>query len=52
MSQIRITKQRRAANAGRREQVEPEFPLDLRDPDIVRAKQLRRPPSLRRGGGS
>ncbi len=52
MSQIRITKQRRAASAGRREQVEPEFPLDLRDPDIVRAKQLRRPPSLRRGGGS
>ena len=43
MSQIRITKQRRTAGAARRRQAEPELPLDLRDPDIVRAKQLRRP---------
>src|SRR6266568_4285319 len=48
MSQIRITRQRRTASAGRRERVEPELPLDLRDPDIVRAKQLRRP-WLRKG---
>ncbi len=32
MPQKRITKQRRAASADRREQVEPELPLDLRDP--------------------
>jgi hypothetical protein len=43
MSQKRITRQRRTASAGRREQVEPELPLDPRDPDIVRVKQLRRP---------
>lgn len=43
MSPIRITKQRRTATAGGRRQVEPELPLDLRDPDIVRAKQLPRP---------
>ena len=43
MSQIRITKQRRTASAARRGRVEPELPLDLRDPDIVRAKQLPRP---------
>jgi hypothetical protein len=42
MSQKRITRQRRTASAGRREQVEPELPLDPRDPDIVRVKQLRR----------
>jgi hypothetical protein len=42
MSRMQITKQRRTAGAGRRRQAEPEFPLDLRDPDIVRAKQLRR----------
>jgi hypothetical protein len=42
MSQMRITKQRRTARVGRRGQAEPEFSLDLRDPDIVRAKQLRR----------
>jgi len=50
MSRIRITKQRRAAGAARRRQVEPEFPLDLRDPDIVRAKQLPRPSEPRRIG--
>jgi len=43
MSQMRITKQRRTTPAGRRGQAEPEFPLHMRDPDIVRAKQLRRP---------
>lgn len=43
MPQMRITKQRRTARVGGRGQAEPEFPLDLRDPDIVRAKQLRRP---------
>jgi len=48
MSQIRITKQRRTASAARRRQVEPELPLDLRDPDIVRAKQLPRPSDPRR----
>ena len=42
MSQTRITKQRPTARAGRRGQAEAEFPLDPRDPDIVRAKQLRR----------
>ena len=50
MSRIRITKQRRTASAARRGQVEPEFPLDLRDPDIVRAKQLLRPSDPRRSG--
>jgi hypothetical protein len=44
MSQIRITKQRRAASAGRRGQPEPLLPLDPRDPDITRAKQLQRQP--------
>jgi hypothetical protein len=44
MSQIRITKQRRAASAGRHGQVEPLLPLDPRDPDITRAKQLQRQP--------
>jgi hypothetical protein len=50
MSQIRITKQRPTAGAARRRQAEPELPLDLRDPDIVRAKQLRRPSDPRRSG--
>jgi hypothetical protein len=43
MAQIRITKQRHAARAGRRGQAEP-LPLDPRDPDITRAKQLQRQP--------
>jgi hypothetical protein len=51
--QIRITKQRRTASAGRSGQEEPQFPLDPRDPDIVRAKKLqrrpRRPSDPRRG---
>ena len=42
MSQIRITKPRRAARAGRRGREEPPLPLDLRDPDITRAKRLQR----------
>jgi hypothetical protein len=42
MSQLRITKQRRTASAERRRQVEPPLPLDSRDPDIIRAKQLQR----------
>ena len=50
MSQIRITRQRRTASAGRRERVEPELPLDLRDPGIVHAKQLRRPSDPRLSG--
>ncbi len=42
MSQIRITKPRRTASVGRRGQVEPPLPMDPRDPDITRAKQLQR----------
>jgi hypothetical protein len=42
MPQKRITKQHRTASTSRREQAEPEFPLNFRDPDIVRAKQIRR----------
>lgn len=44
MSQIRITRQRRTARARRRGQVEWLLPLDPRDPDITRAKQLQRRP--------
>ncbi len=44
MSQIRITKQRRTASTRRRGQGEPLLPLDPRDPDITRAKQLQRRP--------
>jgi len=42
MSQIRITKQRRTAGTGQQRQAEPPLPLDPRDPDITRAKQLQR----------
>jgi hypothetical protein len=42
MSQIRIAKQRRTAGTERRGQAEPPLPLDPRDPDITRAKQLQR----------
>ena len=42
MSQIRITKPRRTASAGRRGRGEPPLSLDLRDPDITRAKRLQR----------
>jgi hypothetical protein len=44
MSQLRITKQHRTVSARRRGQVEPLLPLDPRDPDITRAKQLQRRP--------
>ncbi len=42
MRQQQISKQQRAASARRRTQVETLLPLDPRDPDIVRAKQLQR----------
>ncbi len=45
MQQLQITKQHRAAQAARarrRGEAEPLLPLDPRDPDIVRAKQLQR----------
>ena len=42
MSQLRITRQQRTASARRRGRVEPLLPLDPRDPDITRAKQLQR----------
>lgn len=42
MSQVRITKQRSASARRRAEADEQCLPLDPRDPDIVRAKQLRR----------
>ena len=41
MSQLQISKQRRTAIARLRDDVEP-LPLDPRDPDITRAKQLQR----------
>jgi hypothetical protein len=42
MRQLQISKQQRAGSARRRAQVEVLLPLDPRDPDIVRAKQLQR----------
>ena len=42
MPQVRITKQRRTADARRRGQRDQLLPLDLRDPDVTRAKQLQR----------
>ena len=42
MRQLQISRQQRAASARRRTQVAALLPLDPRDPDIVRAKQLRR----------
>ena len=44
MPQLQITKQHRTASARRRGQSEPLLPLDPRDPDIARAKQLQRQP--------
>jgi len=41
MSQLQISKQRRMTIARRRDQEE-QLPLDPRDPDITRAKQLQR----------
>jgi hypothetical protein len=43
MAQIRITRPRRTASARRHAQAEL-LPLDPRDPDITRAKQLQRRP--------
>jgi len=43
MTQVRITKPR-TASARRRDELEQQPRLDPRDPDIVRAKQLRRRP--------
>lgn len=40
MRQLQISKQQRAASARRRAQAGTLLPLDPRDPDIVRAKQL------------
>ena len=42
MPQVRITKQRRTADARRRRQRDQLLPPDLRDPDVNRAKQLQR----------
>lgn len=42
MRQLEMTRQQRAARARRRAQVDTLLPLDPRDPDIVRAKQLQR----------
>lgn len=42
MRQLQISKQQRAASMRRRAHVDTLLPLDPRDPDIVRAKQLRR----------
>jgi hypothetical protein len=42
MTQLQISKRQRAASARRRAQVDALLPLDPRDPDIVRAKQLQR----------
>ena len=43
MRQLRITRHR-AASARRRGEAEQPLPLDPRDPDITRAKQLQRRP--------
>jgi hypothetical protein len=43
MAQLRITRHRSAA-ARRRGEMEQLLPLDPRDPDIIRAKQLQRRP--------
>jgi hypothetical protein len=42
MRQVRITKQRRTADARWRRRREPLLPLDPRDPEVTRAKQLQR----------
>jgi hypothetical protein len=44
MPQIRMTKQRRTASARRARTGGAAARLDLRDPDITRAKQLQRQP--------
>lgn len=42
MPQVQITRRHRAASAHRRGEIEQLLPLDPRDPDITRAKQLQR----------
>jgi hypothetical protein len=42
MRQVRVTKQHRTADARWRRRREPVLPLDPRDPDVTRAKQLQR----------
>jgi hypothetical protein len=42
MPQVRITKQRRTADSRWRRQRDRLLPLDARDPDVTRAKQLQR----------
>jgi hypothetical protein len=42
MRQLQMTRQQRAARTRRRAQADTLLPLDPRDPDIVRAKQLQR----------
>jgi hypothetical protein len=42
MRQLQISRQQRAARARRRTEADTLLPLDLRDPDIVRAKLLQR----------
>jgi hypothetical protein len=42
MRQLQISRRQRAASARRRAQPDTLLPLDPRDPDIVRAKQLQR----------
>jgi hypothetical protein len=42
MRQLQIGKRQRAVSARRRTQVDTLLPLNPRDPDIVRAKQLQR----------
>jgi hypothetical protein len=42
MPQVRITKQRRTADARWRQQRDLLLPLDPLDPDVMRAKQLQR----------
>ena len=42
MPQVRITKQRRTADTRWRQQRDLLLPLDPRDPDVTRAKQLQR----------
>ena len=42
MRQLQMTRQQQAARTRRRAQADTLLPLDPRDPDIVRAKQLQR----------
>ena len=42
MRQLQISRQQRAARERRRTQPDTLLPLDPRDPDIVRAKELQR----------